>query len=517
MLEAKDEIIEEKKLEQSAKLKVEEIAIDQKKKQALKDEEKQRIIFTDADLKEKSEAAFIRAEEKVDQIFDNLKPLVKQIEEHEILNGGSGQGSAGGSSSEGAPAVITPKDVMKDFVPDVTRAGAPSADGVAQTMIDNMVRAKEMMKNAQQKIDQFQATVEDENMVVDVPKAVLATAEDEAKTEADNIAKKMAKAKAGKDEATIEKKEEKKGKKEAENEVQEAKNAEVKLEQQESVVKDKVAETKAQVMADQSDVNDLKQDVELAEEQMKQDSIPQNELSAAVAKQESLHAKLRTATREVRSTRNSVKKAKRGVSGAKEEYHLAKQNAAKQINELEKEASQKVDKATARVEDIKVQVKTAKAENAAANEVKNRVKTLKENKKIEKGEIKELQKQEDDAKQELDKSRTKMDAEIRKAEDQEGAEQARAIKFAKERGKRKIAAAKSALQDVKSILAKSEKTAEARSSVADGSIKMCKQLVAATEDSKDESSLCKTVFKEQHCNLFDYARYCEKSCGTCVL
>jgi hypothetical protein len=212
--EAKDEIVEEQKLEQSAKLKVEEIAIDQKKKQALKDEGKQRVIFTDADLKAKSEGAFIRAEEKVDQIFDNLKPLVKQIEETEILNGGTGKGSAGGLSGEGdaasTPKDITPKDVMKDFVPDVNRAGAPSNEGVAQTMMDNMVQAKEMMKNAQAKIDQLKSVVEDDNLVVDVPKDVLAAAEDEAKKEADSIALKMAEAKAGKDEASIEKKEEKK-------------------------------------------------------------------------------------------------------------------------------------------------------------------------------------------------------------------------------------------------------------------------------------------------------------------
>merc|ERR1711871_76741 len=517
--EAKDEIVEEQKLEQSAKLKVEEIAIDQKKKQALKDEGKQRVIFTDADLKAQSEGAFIRAEEKVDQIFDNLKPLVRQIEETEILNGGTGKGSAGGLSIEGdaASTPITPKDVMKDFVPDVNRAGAPSKDGVAQTMMDNMVQAKEMMKNAQAKIDQLKSVVEDDNLVVDVPKDVLAAAEDEAKKEADSIALKMAEAKAGKDEASIEKKEEKKAKDDADKEIQEEEAAESKMEQQEAVVKDKVAESKAEVKADQSVVSDLKHDVELAEKQMKQDTLPKNELAEAEAKTDSLRARLRTATRDVRSSRGSVKKAKRAVSAAKEEYHVAKKSAATQINDLVKEADQKVETAERHVEDVKVQVKTVKAKNSASQKLKNRVKTLKENKKMEKGEIKELKKQEDSEKEELDRTRTKMDAKVREAEDNEGKTQARAIKMAKDRGKRKIAAAKSALKDMKDLLAKSMKEAEARSSVADGSIKMCKQLVAPTEDSKDESSLCQTVFKEQHCNLFDYARYCEKSCGTCVL
>lgn len=516
--EAKDEIIEEQKLEQSANLKVEEIAIDQKKKQALKDEAKQRIIFTDADLKAKSESAFIRAEEKVDQIFDNLKPLVKQIEEHEIINGGAGTGSAGGSAGgEDGAAMITPESIMKDFVPNVDQAGSPGDDGVAQTMMDNMVQAKEMMKNAQAKIDKLQNIIQDDNLVVDVPKDVVAAAEGEAKKEADTIATKMAKAKAGKDEAKLEKKEEKSAKDKAEQEVEDQEQAEAKLEDQEGVIKDKTAEAEAEVMADEDDVRDLKEDVKLAEKQMKQDTIPKTDLSAAVAKTESLHTKLRSATQAVRHERGNVKKAKIEVKSAKQEYHVAKQVAATQITDLEKDAAQKVHEAERKVETIQVQVVTEKAKNDGAKKVKNRVKTLKENVKIEKAELKELKKQEDSSEEELETTQTRMDAKIRQAEDSEGKTQARAIKLAKERGKRKVAAATSALKEMKDLLSKAEKTAEARSSVADGNIKMCKQLVAPTEDSKDESSLCNTVFKEQHCSLFDYARYCEKSCGTCVL
>jgi hypothetical protein len=60
------------------------------------------------------------------------------------------------------------------------------------------------------------------------------------------------------------------------------------MEQQEAVVKDKMAESKAEVAADQSVVTDLKHDVELAEKQMKQDTLPQNELAEAKAKTDSL-------------------------------------------------------------------------------------------------------------------------------------------------------------------------------------------------------------------------------------
>merc|ERR1711934_455824 len=77
--------------------------------------------------------------------------------------------------------------------------------------------------------------------------------------------------------------------------------------------------------------------------------------------------------------------------------------------------------------------------------------------------------------------------------------------------------AKKAVKKAKKKVMKAKKKVEIKTSLAGGTQKKCKKLVPPTKRSKDQASLCTTIKKENHCIYFDYARYCGRSCGSCVV
>merc|ERR1712072_1621955 len=89
-------------------------------------------------------------------------------------------------------------------------------------------------------------------------------------------------------------------------------------------------------------------------------------------------------------------------------------------------------------------------------------------------------------------------------------------KKAKKAAKKVVKAAKKAVKRAKKAVRRAKKKVEAKKSIATGARKRCRKLVPAP-NGKDEASLCSTIKKTRHCHLFDYARYCTKSCGSCKL
>merc|ERR1712138_278226 len=77
--------------------------------------------------------------------------------------------------------------------------------------------------------------------------------------------------------------------------------------------------------------------------------------------------------------------------------------------------------------------------------------------------------------------------------------------------------AKKAVKKAKKSVNRDKKKVEIKTSLAGGTQKKCKKLVPPTKSSKDQASLCSTIKKENHCIYFYYARYCGRSCGSCVV
>jgi len=82
--------------------------------------------------------------------------------------------------------------------------------------------------------------------------------------------------------------------------------------------------------------------------------------------------------------------------------------------------------------------------------------------------------------------------------------------------KKVVKADKAAVKAAKKAVIRAQKNVEAKKSLATGHRKKCRKNTPAPTG-KDEASVCAIVKQQHHCNYFDYARYCAKSCGTCVL
>merc|ERR1712046_43225 len=95
------------------------------------------------------------------------------------------------------------------------------------------------------------------------------------------------------------------------------------------------------------------------------------------------------------------------------------------------------------------------------------------------------------------------------------------VKKAKKKEKKAIKKgakkAEKAVKKAKKSVNRAKKKVEIKTSLAGGTQKKCKKLVPPTKSSKDQASLCSTIKKENHCIYFDYARYCGRSCGSCVV
>merc|ERR1711871_330031 len=484
--EEKEEAIEEKKLEGQAEMKIEE------------------TVFTDADIRSKAEAAFVRTENKIDSIFDNVKPLVLNPGKKPVVDANSTEG------------VVSAADA-NNMVQTDNAADSAGDDQMTRNMANNMMQAKETMATAKKKINQLQKIVDDDSLAVDVPKKVVREAKAEVKKEADIIGEKL-----GKEEGEKEgKKEEKIAVKEAEDKaekaVEELKDEEAQTEDAQSKAKDKKADAEANLDAKKQEVEDLKEDVAMEEKQVKKDDVPSKDILAAEAAVNSAKAKLRKETSRVRAARASKKSAKKQLKADKEEMRNEEAAAEKKIEMVESRAEDKADKAEMKLEEAKTDLRTEKSKEKSASRVADKVSRLKATVKAEKGEIREAKKEEGSAEQEEAAVAEKAEEKVRKAEDEEGAVEQKAIAKAKERGAVAVSNAKDSLADTKNAVEKAKQQAEETASAASGVAKLCTKLVPPNAESKDAAPLCAVVLKEQHCNYFDYARYCAKSCGTCVL
>merc|ERR1711934_779252 len=106
---------------------------------------------------------------------------------------------------------------------------------------------------------------------------------------------------------------------------------------------------------------------------------------------------------------------------------------------------------------------------------------------------------------------------VKKAKKKEKKAIKKGAKKAEKKAKKAVKKAKKAVKKAKKKVMKAKKKVEIKTSLAGGTQKKCKKLVPPTKRSKDQASLCTTIKKENHCIYFDYARYCGRSCGSCVV
>merc|ERR1711959_333664 len=116
-----------------------------------------------------------------------------------------------------------------------------------------------------------------------------------------------------------------------------------------------------------------------------------------------------------------------------------------------------------------------------------------------------------------DKKKIKKAKKVKKAKKKEKKAIKKGAKKAEKKAKKAVKKAKKAVKKAKKKVMKAKKKVEIKTSLAGGTQKKCKKLVPPTKSSKDQASLCSTIKKENHCIYFDYARYCGRSCGSCVV
>jgi len=517
----KDAKEEEKKLEETAVEKVEEIAIAKKKGAELKEEAEEEVADTDATLKAKSEAAMLRANKKIDDIFDDVKPLVLGLKppphitftdaNEDFVNGGTtkGKGGKAGTGKVVMPAVTAESE-------DRARE-AKKTEEDAKAMTDNMLEAKEKVRISRKKITQLKEAVESDDTDVKVPGTVLRAAKRAAKKVADKQAEKQG-TKEGCDDAK--KAEQVAAKKVAADTatkvagdnkaIQETKKEEEEVEARAQVVVAKVA-------ADKADVKDLKSDLNQAKSEVKADTVPAAKMEKVESAAAAAEAKLRKAKGAVAQDEAAKKAAEIGEDAAASKIADAKQAAASKLAKSEEMAEGQVGKTKNAVTEAKAKLENAEAKKATAKRLQAKVARLKgdlaeekakasDDKSAAKGDVAAARKARDAADDEVEKAKEKATGVTDKALQIARSDGSKSVEFAKDQLKRAQAALQAARQN-----------AEKAGSLAGVQAKVCRKLIPGNSASKDEATLCLDIKKEAHCNLFDYARYCAKSCGTCLL
>lgn len=447
-------------------------------------------------MQAKAEAAFLRTEGKIDKIFDNVKPLVMNLAKSPVAMEGNAAG-------------------VKTIVESESKSA--SGDGETRLMMDSMLKAKEMMHGAEMKINRLKSVVDNRSLNANAPKKLLVEAKEEAKREADKLGMQQGSKEAKKLGKVLEKTAVKAAKSKAEKLVGAAMKAEAAVSSNEVDIENHEAQVQAKLQGNMDDVKDLKEDVQMAEKQMKRDNVPKKELVAAQQSLRTSKQNIRAADRSVRSARSNYRAAKEKLKGDKFEMQKEERVAEKKIEDLESKAGTKVDKADQEVENARLNVKLEKKKRAGVLRLKAKVKRLTSEYKDEKVEIRSIKRERRKEKGHEQKLQATADQKVAHAEDEMGRVTDRAVNLAKVNGEKALAAAQAALGDVQRVLQEGKKAQEATASVASAKVKMCKELAPPTMTSKDEAALCSVVKEEQHCSFFDYARYCAKSCGTCVL
>jgi len=518
----KDAKKEEKKLEEKAVEKVTEMAIAKKKGAELKEEAQEEVADTDATLEAKSEAAFLRANTKIDDIFDDVKPLVLGLKppphitftEHDqdFVNGGTtGKGKNG---AQGTGKVIMPAATAESE--DRVRE-AKKSDDDAKAMTDRMLESREKMRIAGKKITQLKEAVESDDTDVKVPGTVLRAAKSAAKKVADKEATKEGKkegcddAKKAEQQAARNVASKTAAKVSADNKaIQETKKEEEEVKAREQVVAAKVA-------ADKADVKDLKGDLKSAQAEVKADTVPAAKMEKAESGAAAAEAKLRKAKESVAADAAAKSSAEAGKASAAAKIASAKQRAESKLAKKEQSAEDKIGNTRNGVIEAKSALEAAESKAAAAKRLKAKVARLKGDLREEKSkaaEDKEAAKEDVAA---AHKARDEADSKVEAAKEKAAGVTDKALEIARQDGNKSVEFAKMQLKRAQVALEAARKNAENKASLAGVKAKVCRKLVPGNSASKDEATLCLDIKKEAHCNLFDYARYCAKSCGTCLL
>jgi hypothetical protein len=509
----------EKKFVEKAVLKLKEVSIENSKDEEEKEEEGEDAVYTDATLKTKAEGAFMRATKKIDEIFDDVRPLIRGLdkpahskfstEEEDFINGGPKKGTKGKDGT----GFMTPPPPAADSADDEDRE-----DPDVALLSKDMLKDKEASDLARKKLENLKARINDKTAPgAPVPQDVLAAAKEQAKAAADKIAGEEGK-KQGKKEA-----------KAAEQAAAAAAAAETakKVSKDEAKVgkdEDQVEEIEsrnvvvaAKVDARKEDVKDLRDDLQTAKKEEKADTVSPQQMESAEAKAEAAQQKLLKAKEDVANAESSKKAAKSAQAAAKKELRSSQAAAEKRAEEKEKDDITLQSKQESGVESAKNALDLAKQKSQEKQRLKEKASRIKNDIAVAKQKAHEDKKEAREEAKAAGDVRQKIQDRLNKARENLSSETKGEVAAARARGEKDVAFKRRHLEEAMAALQKAQRKAEAAGSVAGVNAKVCKQLVPGNSDSKDEASLCGEIKKEGHCNFFDYARYCAKSCGTCLL
>lgn len=510
----------EKKFVEKAVLKLKEVAIENSKDEEEKEEEGEEAVYTDATLKTKAEGAFMRATKKIDEIFDDVRPLIRGLdkpahstfsaEEEDFINGGPKKGTKAKALGTG---FMTPPPPAADSADDEDKE-----DPDVALLSKNMLKDKEAADLARKKLENLKARINDKTAPgAPIPQDVIAAAKEQAKAAADKIADEEGK-KQGKKEAKVAEEAAKAAA--AAETTKEVSKDEAKVgkdEDQVQEIESRNVVVAAKVDARKEDVKDLRDDLQTAKKEEKADTVSPQQMEAAEAKAEAVQQKLLKAKEDVANAESNKKAAKSAQAAANKELMASQAAAERRAEEKEKDDITLQNKQESAVESAKTALDLAKQKSEEKKRLKEKANRIKNDIAVAK------QKAHDDKKEAQEEAkaardlRQKIQDRLNKARENLSSETKGEVAAARARGEKDVAFKRRHLDEAMAALQKAQRKAEAAGSVAGVNAKVCKQLVPGNSDSKDEASLCGEIKKEGHCNFFDYARYCAKSCGTCLL
>lgn len=114
----------------------------------------------------------------------------------------------------------------------------------------------------------------------------------------------------------------------------------------------------------------------------------------------------------------------------------------------------------------------------------------------------------------------KVRSKVKRAKRKEKRKIKRAVKKAKRQQKKIVKKSKKAIKRAKKAISKDKRLIQAKEATTAPTsaavIRTCKKLVKAPKGSTDDAMMCGAVKKEGHCRYVEYARYCLRTCGSCI-
>jgi len=524
----KEAVKTEKTLEDKAVLKVQEVAMQQQEQKEEKEEEEELTVYTDATLKTKAEGAFIRANTKIGEIFDDVKPLIFGLKppphveftaaEQDFIKGGQSSNSTGGETGTGVVLEPPAVDEAEASAEESGKAAQASDAALEKQMIDNQLAAKEQMLMAKKKMTTIKnAMANPASNAPAVPASVMNAAKDEAKKVADEVAAKKGAAEAKEEAAATEAKAEKKVEAKVEVKIATEKKEIEKTEEDESELEERVEVVDAKVDGRKEDVKDLKKDLVTAKKTLKEDTVSPGELSKAESKVSKAQTELRSANAEVADARGKQKAAAAAKTATAADIAKAEDIANKRKATKETAIEKKIETSKDAVTRAAAHLSSANSKKEEKARLKSKIARLRADAKTETEKTSDDKKAAQTRLDEARQARQQANAKDEKAQSDADANSSKAVAKAKAEAMQILDEKKAALTEAKKTLLKAQMKAQEAASVAGVKAKMCRKLVPGNAESKDEAALCHDIKQESHCNFFDYARYCAKSCGTCIL